>query len=149
MGPGPSLLRGSLWPRSALGTAQPSAGTGRGPPSVGGEGAGPLKGLSNGNQDIFGGLFTNGHEIPECLCLVATVMPRGQGAKSEGCSAGLAPAGRPCRGLVAREQCCCRGCGEANRVSILSAQIVSLLSFCASKNAVCLSLEDTLPSASK
>jgi len=39
------------------------------------------------------GLFTNGHDIPEYLCLVATVMSGGQGAKSEGCSTGPAPAG--------------------------------------------------------
>lgn len=74
MGLGPSLLQGSLWPKSSLDIAQPLVGAGRGPTSVGGEGAGPLKALSNGDQDIWGGLFTNGHDIPECLCLVAMAM---------------------------------------------------------------------------
>lgn len=103
MEPGPSLLQGSLWP-SALRMAQPSVGAHHGPPSAGGEGAAPLKALANGNQDIAGGLSTKGHVISECLCLVATVMPGGEEAKSEGCSVGLALAGQPCWGLVAREQ---------------------------------------------
>lgn len=51
-GPDASLLRGFLWPTSPLGTAQPLVNAGPGPPSAGGERAGPLEALSNGNRDI-------------------------------------------------------------------------------------------------
>lgn len=91
---------------------------------------------------VGGQLIPEGHNIPTCWCLL---MPRGLAA---------GPAARPGPGSHVRALWAGRGAaagavGEHNPLSISSAQIVSLVAPCASESAVCLSLEDTLPSASK
>lgn len=101
VGPGPSLLRGFFGQEAPWSTALAVHCSQR---SLGlwGE-CRTFKALSNVSQDIGmsgGQLIPNGHDIPTCLCLV---MPRGLAAKPVGCSAGLAPAGRPCQGPVAGE----------------------------------------------
>lgn len=100
-----------------------------------------FRALSDASQG-GGQLIPNGHTIPPCWC---SVMPRGLAAEP-GAAAQAWPGGRPWQGLWAGSGA---AVGKHNPLSISSAQIVSLLAPCASKSVVCLSLEDTLPSASK
>lgn len=87
--------------------------------------------LPNVSQDTgMGGgqLIPKGHHIPTCLCLE---MPRGLAAKAVGCSAGLAPARRPCQGPVARRRSGCRGCGETkSSFHFVSTNCITSCSLC-------------------
>lgn len=89
------------------------------------------KALPNVSQDTgMGGgqLIPNGHHIPTYLC---SVMPSGLAAKPVGCSTGLAPAGRPCQGPVARQRSGRWSCGETRSAfHFVSTNCIASCSLC-------------------
>lgn len=146
VGPGPSLLWGYFGQTPG---AQPRLCTTHSPASAYAESTGPLKPFQMSARTLgwVGGSWSQMDTIFPHVC-ARWCHVAWQPSLWAAAQAWPRPGGHV-RALWPGSGAAAGAVGKHDPLSISSAQIVSLLAPCASKSVVCLSLEDTLPSASK